>query len=111
MIYDRAPHFNLNYFAYGVNGVKTSIQAPNMNAIAERFVGSIRREALDYFLLINEKQIMNVLVEYIEYYNSKRPHQGIAQLVPMGYKPQIYGRVLKLPILGGLFNHYFRCAA
>ena len=66
MIYDRAPQFNHDYFAYGITGVKTSIQAPNMNAIAERFVGSIRREALDYFLLINEKQIMNILKEYIE---------------------------------------------
>ncbi len=66
MIYDNAPQFNLNYFAYGVNGIKTSIQAPNMNAIAERYVGSVRREAMDYFLLIREKQIMNILQEYIK---------------------------------------------
>ena len=57
-----------------------------MNALAERFIGSVRREALDYYLLISEKQIMSILHEYIDYYNSKRPHQGIDQRVPMGYK-------------------------
>ncbi len=111
MIYDNAPQFNLNYFCYGINGIKTSIQAPKMNAIAERFVGSVRREALDYFILIHENQIMKILKEYIVYYNSKRPHQGIGQQVPLGYKPQICGKVLKLPILGGLCNHYMRYAA
>ena len=44
-------------------------------------------------------------------YNSKRPHQGIDQKVPMGYKPQFHGKVLKFPILGGLCNHYWRSAA
>ncbi len=66
MIYDHAPQFNLDYISYGINGIKTSIQAPNMNAIAERFVGSVRREALDYFLLFTEKQIINILKKYIE---------------------------------------------
>ncbi len=82
-----------------------------MNALAERFVGSVRREALDYYLLISEKQLMRILQEYIDYYNSKRPHQGIDQRVLMGYKPQLHGKVLKFPILGGLCNHYWRNAA
>ena len=77
---------------------------------AERFIGSVRREALDYYLLISETQIVNILQEYIEYY-SKHPHQGIDQKVPMGYKPQLHGKVLKFPILGGLCNHYTRLAA
>jgi putative transposase len=79
-----------------------------MNAIAERFVGSVRREALDYFIFIHEKQIKNILKEYITYHNSLRPHQGIAQKIPNGYKPKTHGKVIKLPILGGLCNHYLR---
>ena len=79
-----------------------------MNALAERFVGSVRREALDYYLLISEKQIMRLLIEY---YNSKLPHQGIDQKVPKGYNPQLHGKVLKFPILGGLCNHYWRSVA
>ena len=82
-----------------------------MNALAERFIGSVRREALDYYLLINEKQIINILQEYIDYYNSKRPHQGIDQRIPNGYESQFYGSVQKSPILGGLCNHYYRNAA
>jgi transposase InsO family protein len=111
MIHDHAAQFNLNYIAYGIKGIKTSVKAPNMNALAERFIGSVRREALDYYLLISEKQIMRILQEYIDYYNSKRLHQVIDQRVPMGYKPQLHGRVQKFPILDGLCNHYVRSAA
>jgi len=111
MIHDHAAQFNLNNIAYGIEGIKTSVRAPNMNALAERFIGSVRREALDYYLLIIEKQVMRILQEYIDYYNSKRPHQGIDQMVPMGYRPQLHGRVRKFPILDGLCNHYVRSAA
>ena len=86
-------------------------EAPNMNAIAERFVGSVRQEVLDFYILINEKQIQRILDEYISYYNSKRPHQGLGQRIPMKYKPHLYGKVQKLPILGGLHHHYIRSAA
>ena len=66
MIHDNAAQFNLNYLAYGIKEICTSVKAPNMNAIAERFIGSVRREALDYFLLISEQQILNILQEYID---------------------------------------------
>jgi putative transposase len=111
MIYDNAAQFELNYLDYGIKGIKTSVKAPNMNALAERFIGSVRREALDYYLLISEKQIKRILQEYIEYYNSKRPHQGIEQQVPLGYEPMIDGNVVKFPVLGGLCNHYMRRAS
>jgi transposase InsO family protein len=76
MIHDRAAQFNINYIEYGIKSIKTSVEAPNMNAIAERFVGSVRREVLDFYILINEKQNQKILDEYINYYNSKRTHQG-----------------------------------
>jgi transposase InsO family protein len=111
MIHDHAAQFNLNYSDYGIKGIYTSVKAPNMNALAERFIGSVRREALDYYLLISEKQIMRILQEYKDYYNSKRPHQGINQGIPMGYKPQFHGKVQKISILGGLCNYYVRSVA
>ncbi len=82
-----------------------------MNALTKCFIGSEHREALDYYFLISEKQVTRILQEYLEYYNSKRPHQGIEQRVPIGYKPQLHGSVHKIPILGGLCNHYIRSAA
>ena len=62
-----------------------------MNAFAERFIGSVRKEAFYWFILFNEAQIGNILVEYIGYYNEKRPYQGIAQKAPKGYIPQNKG--------------------
>ena len=79
-----------------MNGIKTSVEAPNMNAIAEPFIGSIRREALDYFLIISEKQILNVLWEYIDYYNSKRPHQGLYHAFPKDIYPSTMERYKKI---------------
>ncbi|OVE79201.1 hypothetical protein BVY01_03125 [bacterium I07] len=111
LIHDQAAQFDLDYLAYGLKGIKISAGAPNMNAIAERFVGSVRREALDYFLLFSEKQIRHILQEFFGYYNSKRPHQGIDQNIPIGYQPHLAGKVLKLPILNGLCHHYYRRAA
>ena len=70
LIHDNAPQFHLDYLCYGIKDVRTSFNSPNMNAIAERFVGSIRREALDNFLLINERQIKRIISEYVDYYNS-----------------------------------------
>jgi hypothetical protein len=99
MIHDNAAQFNLDYLAYGIKEIRTSVEAPNMNAIAERFIGSVRREALDYFLLISEKQVLNILREYIDYYNSKRPHQGLDQNIPQGFAHRNTGKLEKSPFL------------
>jgi transposase InsO family protein len=94
-----------------MKSIKTSVESPNMNVIAERFVCSIGQEVLDFYILINEKQFQKILNEYINYYNSKRPHQGLDQRIPKKYKTHRYGKVQKLPILGGFHHHYFRSAA
>jgi transposase InsO family protein len=111
MIHDNAPIFFFDYLSYGIKEVRTSFQAPNMNAIPERFIGSVRREALDYYLILNRHQICNILTEYISYYNTIRPHQGIKQNVPKKYIPLKNGKILKKPILSGLHHHYYRKAA
>ncbi len=111
MIHDNAAQFKLDYLAYGIKEIRTSVNSPNMNSIAERFIGSLLRESLDYFLLLNERQILHILRQYIDYYNTRRPHQGLDQQVPKRYKPQKQGRVRKIPILGGLCYHYERRAA
>ncbi len=111
LIRDNARQFNLNFLDYGIKEIKTSLNAPDMNSIAERFVGSVRRDALDYFLLFNERQIRNILKDYVSYYNNLRPHQGIDQQIPKGYLAQEKGVIKSKPILGGLHHHYFREAA
>ena len=83
------------------------------NAIAERFVRSIHSESLDNFILLNQKQISKIIADYVEYYNSMRPHQGIST-IPKGKPPdlslcshRLRGSVASKPVLGGLHHHYF----
>ncbi len=112
LIHDRASEFYLNYLDYGIRGVKISVKSPNMNAIAERWISSIRNEMLDHFIIFNQKQLHNILKEYIEsYYNCKRPHQGINQRSPKGYKISKDGKIKSRPILFGLNQEYYRVAA
>ena len=64
-----------------------------MTCFAERFIGSIRREALDWFVLLSERQIRRIVSLYIHFYNELRPHQGLDQRVPGGYEGQKHGKV------------------
>ncbi len=111
LIHDNSGKFLIDYFLYNIKGVAISGKAPNINAITERFVGSIRRECLDNFLVVNERQLKNIISEYISYYNTMRTHQGIDYAVPQGFNPQNFGKIRKLSILGGLHYHYYHKVA
>ena len=94
--------------------LRTPIRAPKANAICERFLGSVRREVLDHFLVLNERHLKQILKAYVEYFNQHRPHQGIGQAIPNAIKaefpPVTGGKVLSYPILGGLHHQYERAA-
>jgi putative transposase len=112
LIHDNSPQFKLIWYEpYNIDNVPISVMTPNMNSYAERFVRSIRKECLDWFILFNAKQIKNLLSEYISYYNSKRSHQGIDYKILKGYIPQTKGIVVSKPVLFGLIHHYERLAA
>ena len=66
----------------GAKMIRTAVRAPNMNAVAERFVASARRELLDHVLLVDELHLASVLRQYQRYFNESRPHQGLGQRVP-----------------------------
>jgi transposase InsO family protein len=89
-------------------------RSPNLNPICERFLGSVRRECLDHVIILSERQLRRVLKEYVEIdFNRARPHQGLSQALPVA-KPQsipmVGGKVVPIPILGGL-HHDYRWAA
>jgi transposase InsO family protein len=78
----------------------------------ERFFRTVRREALDNFLLLSRDQIEGILQEYVAFYNTQRPHQGIQQQIPKPGEPdRRSGPIRKTAVLGGLHHHYFREAA
>jgi len=82
-----------------------------MNAIAERFVRSVKRECLDWFIIMEEKQVRKLVEEYVYYYNEQRPHQGIGQELPTGRRSSREGKIIRIPVLGGLHNSYDRLVA
>jgi len=87
-------------------------QAPRTNAHCERIIGSIRREALDHILIMNEAHARHVLAAYERHYNEHRPHQARNQLPPDAPEQPAAAhdlnthKVLRTRILGGLINEY-----
>ena len=72
------------FTATGVRIIKTPVRAPRANAIAERWVGSARRECLDQMLIADERHLWLVLGEYTDHYNRHRPHRSLPQDAPAG---------------------------
>ncbi len=96
----------------GIETVLTPVHAPKANAIAERLVGTLRRECVDHIIPLSERHLRAVLREYVEYYNETRPHRTLELETPDGpRRPQRRGRVVARPVLGGLHHRYDRDAA
>ena len=93
--------------------LKTPVEAPRANAFCERFMGSLRRECLDYMLILSEQHLRRIVKEYITYFNQARPHQGIHQCIPCNpsLPEQTDGEIVGMPVLGGLHHDYRRKAA
>lgn len=99
----------------GIKVIRTPIASPKANAICERFMGSLRRECLDFVVIINDHHLLKIVAEYVHYFNQARPHQGIGQAVPLP-KPSdtsiIPGnKVVGISVLNGLHHDYHRRAA
>jgi putative transposase len=98
----------------GIRVLRTAVQAPLMNSVCERFLGSVRRECLDHLIILSEQHLQHILVEYaLSYFNTARPHQGIGQRIPVPpehLRSKCAGSVSAIPVLGGL-HHDYRVAA
>ena len=103
--------FDAVFESQGIPVISTPIRAPNANAFMERWVRTVREECLDHLLILNERHLSRVLVEYIDYYNRCRPHQGLAQESPISRAPpQLEGTIQKRKVLGGIINDYYRAS-
>jgi transposase InsO family protein len=96
--------------AAGVTPVTTAFRAPNMNAVAERFVLSIKRECLDRLILFGTRHLQHAADQYVAHYNIERPHQGLGNELIGHLPPAGDGDVTVSERLGGLLKHYHRAA-
>jgi hypothetical protein len=94
----------------GITPIRTSIRSPWQNGVAERWIGSCRRELLDHVIILNQRHLYNLLGEYIEYYHQDRTHYNLGKDPPIS-RPVIkresgYDKVIALPRVGGLHHKY-----
>jgi transposase InsO family protein len=96
----------------GMSEILIAPRAPWQNPFAERIIGSIRRECLDHFIVINERHLRCLLRRYLAYYNATRPHQSLHNQSPHPREMQTSAdrRVVAIPEVGGLHHRYQRAA-
>jgi len=98
----------------GIQTILTPVRAPKANALAERVIGTIRRECTDHIIALNEQHLRRVLRAYVTYYNESRPHRSLGLQPPTGplAVPPRHARqkVVSEPVLEGL-HHVYRWAA
>ncbi|MEV4754563.1 integrase core domain-containing protein [Micromonospora sp. NPDC049559] len=81
--------FDTVFTAAGIDVIRTPPQAPQANAFAERWIGTVRRECTDQIVIISERHLTAVLDEYNSHYNQHRPHRALAQRPPTSTRPAI----------------------
>ena len=102
--------FDAVFAAIDIQIVKTPVRAPQANAIAERFVGTVRRELLDRLLIINQRHAATVLREFERHYNDHRPHCSLGQAAPSRPLPRRAPteicKIQRHDRVGGLLHEY-----
>ena len=94
----------------GSRPVRTAFRSPWQNGVAERWVGSCRRDLLDHVIVLNERHLKRLMAEYVRYYQPDRTHLGLAKDTPLSRPIAARfpsGRNIRsLPRLGGLHHRY-----
>src|SRR6267143_7278377 len=71
----------------GLQPTRTAYRSPWQNGVAERWIGSVRRELLDQVVVFNERHLRRLLNEYVAYYHDDRTHDALAKETPAGRRP------------------------
>jgi putative transposase len=106
--------FDAVFTAVDVRVIRTPVRAPQANAIAERFVGSVRRELLDRVLILNQRHAAAMLRAYEHHHNDHRPHRALDQAAPLRPLPHPKTNepndIRRRDRLGGLIHEYQQVA-
>ena len=96
----------------GIQEVRTAYDSPWQNPYIERMIGTLRREVLDPVMVLSQGHLERLLREYLEhYYHTARPHQGLGGETPVQGALQGEGKLISVPVVGGLHHRYYRAAA
>jgi transposase InsO family protein len=104
--------FDQVFAAIGVETICTPVRSPRANAFAERWIRTVREECLDHILIWSRRHLESVLAEYVEHYNTARPHRGLRLDQPDPRRVATSGKheVIRRNVLGGLIHEYERAA-
>ena len=102
--------------AMGTEPARTAYRSPWQNPVAERWIGSCRRELLEHVVVLGERHLLRLIGSYVEYYHGDRSHLGLGKDAPdwraVTQRPSPTAKVVALPRVGGLHHRYeWRVAA
>ena len=84
--------------------------SPWQNGVAERWIGSCRRELLDHLVVLNDVHLRRLIRDYIAYYHADRIHDSLEKdtpaMRPVSYKPDPSARLVSVQRIGGLHHRY-----
>jgi putative transposase len=118
LIHDRDSKFCGSFDAIirseDVRVIETPLRAPKANAVAERWVRSVRNDCLDHILVFGRRHLERVVRAYVAHYNAERPHRSLALAAPAAKPPAARGsppaEVYRRDLLGGLIHEYYAAA-
>ena len=93
----------------GIETLLSPVRAPRANAVAERVIGTLRRECLDR-LVVDERHLRAILAEFVRFYNAQRPHRTLGLETPVPATRPSAGPIRSRAVLGGLHRTYERAA-
>ncbi len=114
LIFDRDAKFSADVVstvkAMGSQAIRTAFRSPWQNGVAERWIGSVRRDLLDHVIVLNRGHLRRLLNECVRYYHEDRTHLGLGKDTPDGRVPAsprgIGAKVVSRSRLGGLHHRY-----
>ena len=114
LLFDRDSKFGTDVISavrdLGSKPIRTAFRSPWQNGVAERWIGSCRRDLLDHVIVLNEQHLRRLMSEYVRYYHEDRTHLGLAKDTPTGrpaaVRPAAGSKIHFFPRLGGLHHRY-----
>ena len=118
LLHDRDAKFSGPFDALigseGVRVIRSPVRAPKANAVAERWVRTVRTECLDHVLVFGRRHLEQILRGYVAHFNAERPHRSLALVPPAGaHAPRGSppAEIRRREVVGGLIHEYYAAAA